>query len=1127
MNKRHALVLASLLLLVASSAWAKPIHIPRTPDYHNGKIAFGYLGSIWVVNEDGSDPRRLTVNASHDEFPRFSPDGKWIAFSSDRYGNNDVFVIPAEGGEARQLTFNSSPDTVVGWSRDSRFVIFTSPRGSGFPGQANLFQVSIDGGLEQTMPTDAGYWGSYSADGSKFAFNRHVPIWWRKHYRGSGATDLWVMDIKARTYKRILDTDVDDQMKPYNSWPQYAPNGTIYFVSDRDVMAKAGDPKVWKSTYNLYKISDNGGAPTQVTHFTDGSLFFPSISSDGKVIVFEENFGLWKLDVASGRATEVKIDISADDKSNNFRVLTINGETDGFDLSPSTLRAVISTHGEVFTIATDRGDVTRVTNSYFRETDPRWSPDGKWIAYVSDQTGRPEVWVATPDGTSAKKLSDADSEKLSINWMPDSKSFLYTTSDHKLNSVNVENGQTRTLATNDSSGISGVTVSPDGMWIAYSKSDHELRQHVYFVAAAGGEEHRLPDALQFSTYDPRFTADGKKLIFLGGYVQGGSATLRTNVASIYSLALAPEDTDTMSRDVDTEEQARSVAAARGGRGGGGGGAPAAPPETKIDFGGMERRINQVTHLTDNILSVAPSPDSRSYAFVATVDVEGRPTPTLYIIQADGSMLRRLSQSTPPAEDDTAPPAAAGAGAAGISNVQFSRDGATLYFLERNGIWSVRTAPATAGATGATAAGGAAASGGGGATGGAAASGTESAGARRRVNFTVRVEVDSRAERTQIFEEAWRTMKYRFYDGKMNGVDWDHFKRVYEALLPDVGDRQELQNVTLQMIGELNASHTGMSGGGDPNREALVTRYPGFEIAPDPSGFYKVTTIYRGGPADHDYIKIASGNYIVAVNGAMLHSGDNYWKYYNMAAGRKFEFLVNSRAAADGAWTVRITPVAAAANTTLQYEKWVADRTAMVEKMTNGEIGYLHIRAMNAPSLAKFERDLSDNHFKKALIIDQRFNGGGGIDQELLEILEQHQYQYTRGRDSTYVTRPQRAFFGPIVVMENERSFSDAEVFPDGIRRLGLGKTVGTNSNSSVIGTGAYRLIDGEMVRTPGTGLWDIEGYNLENYGVPADVWVDNTPPDNLTGRDAQLEKAVETLKQELQKNPPKNIPGRQ
>jgi tricorn protease len=1101
--KRLALVLASLTLLAATT-WSKPIRIPRHPDYNNGKIAFSYFGSIWVANDDGSNPRRVTVNAAHDDNPRFSPDGKWIAFSSNRYGNLDVFVIPTAGGEAKQLTFNSSADTVVGWSRDGKRVIFSSGRGEPFPGVTTLYEVPVAGGLEQQMPTDWGYWGSYSPDGSKFVFNRHTPVWWRKHYRGSNAADIWVVDLKTKAYKKLLDQDItNDQERANNIWPVFA-NGSIYFVSDRDVHAKAGAPEVLKSTNNIWKIPENGGAPVQVTHFTDGSLFFPSASPDGKVIVFEEGLGLWKLDTASGRTTEVKIDIATDDKANNFHIMTITGETDGYDLSPSSLRATIAAHGEVFTIATDRGDATRVTNSYTREENPRWSPDGKWIAYVSDATGRDEVWIAMPDGTGAKKLSDADSEKLSLDWMPDSKGLLYTTSDHKLNLVNVETGQMRTLATNDSSGISSVTVSPDGAWIAYTKSDHDLRAHVYFVSAAGGDSHPLPDARLFSSFEPRFTADGKKLVFLAGYVQGGSATLRQNVASVYSVSLSKEDQDSMSRDIDTEDQGRAMAGRGGGRGAAG--APAAPAETKIDFDGMDRRINQITRLTDSISAVVPSPDSRSYAFVSATDVDGQVTSTLYVIQADGSQLRRLTQSAPPPAADDATPPAAGAGAGGISRLEFSRDGSQIFFIERNGLYSARTAAAPAGGPPAA---------------------SDAAGGRRRVNFVVHVEVDEQAERKQIFAEAWRVMKDRFYDANMNGVDWAHYRTVYEPLLSDVGDRAELQNVILQMIGELSASHTGLSGGGTPDREgAVTTRQPGFELVPDASGFYKISYIYKNGPADHDYLKIAVGNYIIGINGAAVKSGDNYYRNYNLVAGRKFDFLVNSRPQADGAWTVRITPVTGMAYGTLQYEKWVADRTAMVEKMSNGEIGYLHIRAMNAPSLAKFEKDLADNHFKKALIIDQRFNGGGGIDQELLEILEQHQYQYTRGRDSTYITRPQRAFFGPIVVMENERSFSDAEVFPDGIRRLGLGKTVGVNSNSSVIGTGAFRMIDGSMLRTPGTGLWDIEGYNLENYGVPADVWVDNTPPDYFAGRDMQLEKAVETLKQELAQHPPKKVPGR-
>ena len=1104
----------------ASLATAKEIRIPRHPDYHAGKIVFSYLSSIWVVNEDGSNPRRLTVNPARDTCPRFSPDGKWIAFSSNRYGNNDVFVIPAEGGEPRQLTFNSAADTVVGWSRDSKFVIFNSSRGRVYPGVLSLYRVAADGGLEEPLDGDWGYWGSYSADGSKFVFNRHSPTWWRKHYRGSYAADLWVEDVKGKSFRKILDTDVPDEQKANNTWPQYG-NGEIFFVSDRETSAKAGSREAMKSANNLWKVPENGGKPTQLTHFHDGSLFYPSISSDGKVIVFEEDGGLWRMDTASGKSADVEIDISTDDKENNFEVLTINGEADSYSLSPSGQRAAISAHGEIFTIATERGDASRVTRSFSRETQPVWSPDGKTIAYVSDQGGRDSVWVASADGSNAKKLTDSDNEKIRIGWMPDSKALFFTSSDHGLYVVDTSGGAGRKITSNDASNIQGVDVSPDGKWFAYEKFDHDLRNHIYIASAQGGEEHRLNDDLLFSASLPRWTADGRKIVFLGGYAQGGSATLRENSSTLYSVSLVEEEKDPLSRDVDDEAAAEAAERARAERAGNarraGPGAEGRGPEgrgatveVKIEFAGLGRRIHRVTRAADNVTTVVPSYDSRTYAFVTQSEDEGRPVFILYTIGADGDGLRQITRSSLPPEGG---PGGGGGGFGGISELQFTRDSRTLYFLERDNIYSVGVPAPAEGTSGAR----------GGAAGTASAA---PAAARQRVNFQVHVEVDHRAERKEVFEQAWRIMRDRFYDKNMNGADWAKYREVYERLLEDVGDRDEMQNVIQQMIGELNASHTGVSGG-EANPNAIQTRYPGFELAADASGYYKIAYIYKDGPADHDYARVHVGDFILKVNGRELRSGENYWKDYNMAAGRKLEFQVNSKPGTDGAWSTRIDPVNAGAYGTLQYNKWVDERRAMTEKMSHGEIGYLHIRQMNAEALHKFERDLADNHFKKALVIDQRFNPGGGIDQELLEILEQHQYQYTRGRDSVYVTRPQRAFFGPVVVMQNERSFSDAEVFPDGFRSLGLGKTVGVNTNGSVIGTGAFRLMDGSTVRTPGTGLWNVNGQNLENYGVPADVYVDNTPADFLAGRDAQLEKAIQVLEEELKKSPPKDVPGRE
>jgi tricorn protease len=1125
------------LLLLAPPAPAAEVKLARHPDYHDGKIVFSYLGDLWVVKEDGSDPRRLTVHTAREIHPRFSPDGKWIAFSSDRYGNYDVFVMPAGGGPSRRLTYHSASDTVVGWSRDSRRVVFSSARGRVYPGIPSLYEVPIDGGLEQPLATDWGYWGSYSADGKQFAFNRHPMVWSRKHYRGSYAADLWVMNVADKTFRKVLDNDLPDDQKPNNFWPMFA-NGDIYFVSDRGVQAKAGSKEVLRSANNIWKVPAAGGSPVQVTNHTSGSLFWPSVSSDGKVIVYEEDFGLWKLDTATGKTTQVKIDIVSDDKENNLETLVVNGEADAFHLSPSGRRAVISTHGELFTIATGRGDVRRLTQTPgVRETLPQWSPDGKWIAFVADTGGSDEVWVCDETGGQLKQISKSDSQKGQIVWSPDSKALLYTGSDKKLYKYTFDTGKTDLLATGNVLGFGGTAIlgpqwSPDGKWVCYTRAGANLLPHVYVIGADGGKEQRITDEDSYSDTNAVWTPDGKRLIFLSGTDVANIGQAGRSTAQIYSVTLTPDEKPA-ARDIDSEADAlrqlreQRGRGAGGGRAGGAGTEPAdgtAPKvEVKIDFQGIGRRAHQLTRSGDAIGSLVVAPDSRTVVFTTSGTEGGRAVQSIWSIGIDGEGLTRVAQAGRQTGDEegTPPPGGRG-GFGGPTALQFARDGRSLYYRQGNGVYTVTVTPAapsdTAGPPPAAPTGGRGGRGGrgGGGAGAPAAADPDTGATPRRLTFTARVEVDHRAERKQVFDESWRVMKHRFYDPEMHGVDWNKMRKVYEPLLEYVGDREELHDVISQMIGELNASHTGISGGGR-TANADQTRYPGFELEPDAGGYYKVAHVYKHGPADQEGVKLRAGDFILAIDGQPLKSGDNYWKYFTMAPGTKMEFTVNSRPAQDGAWTVKVTPVSAAQYGNLQYEKWVADRREMVDKLSDGEIGYLHIRQMNEPSLRKFERDLAELHTKKALIIDQRFNPGGGIDQELLQILQQKQYQYTKVRDSVQVTRPLRGFFGPMVVMENERSTSDAEVFPDGFRTLKLGKIVGVTTYGAVIGTGAFQLMDGSSIRTPGSGLWNVSGTNLENYGVPPDVYVDNTPAEFLKGRDAQIEKAVEVLKEELKK----------
>jgi tricorn protease len=1111
-----------------------PIKLARQPDYHAGRIVFSYLGDIWIANEDGSRPERLTVNTARETYPRFSPDGRWVAFSSNRFGNNDVFVVSASGGVPRQLTYFSGSDDVVGWSRDGAQVLFRTAHGEGaFPNVATLYQVPLSGGPERALPMDWGYYGDFSPDGKQLVFNRHPATWSRKHYRGSYAADLWIADLAGPTYRQLLS---DERYNRY--WPMWGSDNNIYYVADplpNERSVKPGGLEVFKSANNIYRIPASGsGQAVQITKHTSGSLFWPSMSADGKVIVYEESFGVWKLDVASGRTSEIKIDIATDDKDNQFEVETVTNEVDSFDLSPSGQRAVISARGQIFTIATNRGDVTRIASDPMasRSQNPRWSPDGKYIAFVSDRSGRDEIWLSDPDGKGLKQITSLDNEKGAMTWTPDSKSLLYTAADKRLYNYSVADGKASVVTSDTVARIGAFAVSPDSKWVAFTKQDRTLRAHVYVAPVTGGgdERHISEDRLLYSENNPAWTADGRYLVFTstesasnGIATQGGIQA----TTELWVLPLRDQDRDPLNRDIDNEAQAIAAQAAGGRAGGAGGGAPVAV-QVQIDWNGLARRARQVNAPGQAISGLVASPTGASVALnvAAGGGAGGRgggeadATAGIYILNADTQTLTRVPPAAPAEGGRGGGRGAAGGGGGGGAGKEFSRDGRTLYFRAGTGLYA---AAVGGGAGGAGAAAPAAGGGGGGRGGGrgggagAAAAPETPSGNARQVTYTATVQVDRRKLRQQVFNEGWRIMKNRFYDAEMHSVNWTAMRTKYEPLLDYLVDQGELQNVMMMMIGELNASHTGVSGGpADAGPSTGNTRYPGFDLVPDASGYYRVGHIYKTGPADHDYLKVREGDYIIALDGRDLKTTDNYWQYLTLPSSNKLHFVLNDKPSKDGAWDLAITPGGNFGD--LQYARWVEDRRVMVEKQSNGEIGYLHIRAMDAPSLRQFQLDLAANRTKKALVIDQRFNGGGGIDQELLQILSGREYQYTVGRDAgVRQPRPQN-FYGPMVVMQNERSASDAEMFPAGFRALGLGKVVGVPTMGAVIGTGSYTLLDGSAIRTPGTGVWITAGAeNMENFGVPPDVLVDNTPADHAKRRDAQVEKAVEVLKGELAK----------
>src|SRR6185503_5417433 len=652
-----------------------------------------------------------------------------------------------------------------------------------------------------------------------------------------------------------------------------------------------------------------------------------------------------------------------------------------------------------------------------------------------------------------------------------------------------------------------------------------LRSHVYVAAITGGEErHITEDRVHYSEANPVWTGDGRYIVFTsaegfsnGIASQGGITTTTT----MWATPLRDQERDPLNRDVDNEAQAiaAQAAGAAGGRAGGAGGA--ATPTVQIDWNGIARRSRQIPLPGDSVSGLLASPDGRSVAFNLSSTTAGAAAGIagIYIVNVETNALTRVPPAAAAADGGGRGGGRGGGGGGGApgAGMAFTRDGRTLYFRSGTGLYAATLGTGGGGAAAPVAAAGGGRGGGsrgGGAAGGAAAA-PDASGTARQVTYTATIQVDKRQLRQQVFNEGWRIMKNRFYDSEMHGVSWPAMRTKYESLLTYLVDQDELQNVMMMMIGELNASHTGVSGGpSDAGPSTGATRQPGFDVTFDPSGFYRVGHIYKDGPADHDFLKIAEGNYILALDDRDLKTTDNYWQRLTFPSTNKLRFLVNDKPVKDGAWEVAITPGGNFGD--LQYARWVEDRRVMVDKLSNGEIGYLHIRAMDAPSLRQFQLDLAATRTKKALVIDQRFNRGGGIDQELRQILAGREYQYTVGRDAgVRQPRPQN-FYGPMVVMQNERSASDAEMFPAGFRALGLGKVIGVPTMGAVIGTGSYTLLDGSAIRTPGTGVWITkESQNMENFGVPPDVSVDNTPMSHTAKRDMQVEKAVEVLKAEM------------
>jgi tricorn protease len=1090
---------------LAPAQAAEPIRFARNAGIANdGRVAFTYQDDIWVVDADGTNPRRLTVNVGRDFSPRFSPDGNWIAFTSNRTGNNDVFVMPATGGTPKQLTWHSGDDQALYWTPDGKGIVMSSQRGANAWG-APLYVQPVEGGVAKPLAMGIARAGMISQDGSMIAFNRNLPSTWRKEYRGNAAANIIVMNVKGDNIEELTNTDLH-QFKTFanNVFPMWGADGMVYFASERD------------GTFNLWRMTPKGASPQQVTSFKIGGVFFPSISPDGKHIVFQNDFDLYTVDVPSGKPKKLTIAMAFDPKEADIVAMSAQSRAEGFGISPTGDYMAVDYHGEIFVVPTENGvgEKTQITNSAWRDRGETYSPDGKKIAYISDEGGEQEVWVYDLAAATRKKLTKSLGEKDNITWAPNSQKLAYT-NENRLYEVDVAAGEPRELTHNQAGGVTITQYSPDGNWVVYTRRDDEQNADVYLFDIKAKKEYNVTQS-PWNESNGQITPDGKTLVFASN--RDGA------VNQLFAVPLSKLSEDP--NDPLVRERMRRDAAGRGRGNADAGGAE--PFAVHIDMAGIDKRARQLTRGTSGVGGFFLSRDGRTVYYAIGGGFGGgrggngrggrggdaNAANGLYSIGIDGRDGRRLAQGT-------------------FAGMQPTADRRAIFFRGQVRAAGGNDAPPQ-GRGGGTEVGfpierlaiGGGGNAGGGAAGAANAGRGATGGAGEQVNFAFDVRVDRRDEWKQILDESYRVMKYRYYDEKMHGKDWNAIYAKYAPLVKYAGTNEDVYDIANAMIGELSSSHTGVSGPSSiPVPRVYTTRYLGFEMEPE-NGRYRVTHVYRDGPADKDWIDIKNGDYVTSIDGQDVKAGDDYWKILSNATNEYVPVKVAKTPDGANAKTYRIATVTNLTN--IKYEEWVANNRDSVDKATNGQIAYVHIRAMDQPSLERFQNEIDQFWQKKGIIVDIRNNGGGNIDQELLDILERQPYQFWNNRNGsrTWGRRPRQAIVGPKVMMTNYRSVSDAEVTPQGFRQLGLGRIVGNPTSAQVIATGSYGLINGGTIRTPGSLVvsWDPSkpnnyGFDLENYGVPPDVWVKNSPADEAKGVDRELKAAIDEAMKMLKAGP--------
>lgn len=1049
----------------------------RFPAIHGNKIVFTYAGDLYLTTTEGGVARRLTSHEGMEVFPKFSPDGSMIAFTGQYDGNTEVYVMPSLGGVPKRLTYTATlgrdelsdrmgPNNIVmTWTNDGKNIVYRSRKQTFNDFVGHLFMVSVDGGHSTPLPLSTGGFCSYSPDGNQLAFNRvfrEFRTW--KYYKGGMADDIRIFDFKTKKVTKITDNVAQDM------FPMWI-GEEIYFVSDRDRIA------------NIFVYNTSSSTTSKVTNFTEYDVKFPSHS--GNQITFENAGYIYVMDAVSKTPKKLSIIVADDVQAGRSSEKDASKNIQNIDISPDGERLVFSARGDIFSVPAETGITRNLTStSGVHERDAVWSPDGKHIAFISDKSGEFEIYVQAQDGSSdaVQLTKNADTYYFSIEWSPDSKYIMFNDKKMRLRYVDVSTKQITEVAHNQIWEITGFTWSPDSKWIAYTCSEPNGLLTIKLYGLSDKKSYNVTDEW-YRSYSPEFSADGKYLYFISDrdfnptYSRTEWNHSYSDMSKPYFITLAkstpnpltpknnevntaiPEDKDAKQKNEKADDKLKNASSTE--------------PIT-VDTDNMTSRILSLPIEASNYWNISGNSDKAYYMRSSSDSKKSM----MYMYDFTKREEKELTE---------------------CSGFQFTADTKKM-LIQKGKDYYVVDMP----------------------------SGPFKL--EKKVNLSeMKVWPNLKEEWAQIYYESWRQMRDFFYMPNMHGVNWENIKKKYEVLLPYVNHRHDLNYIIGEMIGELSVGHSYVSGGDMPQLTRIPLGLLGAELSRDKSGYYRIDQILEGAnwnttlrsPLTEAGVNIKEGDYIIAINGSDVSKESDMFRLLVGKAGKQVELTVNSTASTKGSRKVIVVPIADESE--LYYFNWVQENIQKVNKATNGEVGYLHIPDMGVGGLNEFAKYYYPQLHKKALIVDDRGNGGGNVSPMILERLQRQIQRANTARNVQIPGQtPKQMLNGPIVVLVNQYSASDGDLFPYGVKHYSIGKVIGTRTWGGVVGIrGTLPFIDGATLNRPEfasydpiTGEWIIEG-----WGVEPDIVIDNDPYEEFMGKDTQLDKAIEVILEDMKKFP--------